>query len=461
MSSDACSDVCSPAVTVLLPTVDDGNERTTKKGRRKGSKGKNDDNWRYCVPNCLHSGKSPNELIQCHLCQSWIHPECVGEDGKDIVGIWTCTTCRQLPVLVARLVEKTSSLETLIEKLTFSNQQLVALVVEQQQDLRKLCENISIPTTTTTDTADSPHISDAKSVTLLVGNSLLRDVSAVGIDTIAVRRKSGATLEDIGDMIEEVRHDDNLDVTKIVIVGGTREVMGIVPAHEIKEKIELLVQKAKTVTPSVTVSSVLPCSKGANPEQLAEFNSAIKHVCDDMNVIFVDHESNLTFRNGDVDTSAFHADGIHLSASGVDRVCSNLSLPKQTSRKTVKRQRHASTRRSAIRVDERARRSTARTINRDTRPANESHQHQQTQRYLRRSTDRDVTQQHTRDDMQRDDNEWRVVSRRRSTHDRRTSEQCAKCNESNHVTARCKHAGQVQCRRCGKLGHKEKHHAYD
>ena len=38
---------------------------------------------------------------------------------------------------------------------------------------------------------------------------------------------------------------------------------------------------------------------------------------------------------------------------------------------------------------------------------------------------------------------------------------CAKCNESNHVTARCKHAGQVQCRKCGKLGHKEKHHAWD
>ena len=233
VSSDACIDVCSPAVTVQLPTVDDCNKRTTKRGRRKGSKGKNNDNWRYCVQNCLHSGKSPNELIQCHLCQYWIHPECVGEDGKYIVGICTCTTCRQLPVLLARLVEKTSALETLIEKLTCSNQQLVALVVEQQQDLRKISENISIPTTTT-DTTDSPHISDAKSVTLLAGNSLLRDVSAVGIDTIAVRRKSGATLEDIGDMIEEVRHDDNLDVTKIVIVGGTREVMGNVPANEIK-----------------------------------------------------------------------------------------------------------------------------------------------------------------------------------------------------------------------------------
>ena len=126
-------------------------ERTTKKGRRRGSKGKNDENWRYCVQNCLHSGKSPNELIQCHLCQSWIHPECVGEDGKDIVGIWTCTSCRQMPVLVSRLLEKTSALESLIEKLTVSNQQLVALVVEQQQDLRKLNEKISNPITDTID----------------------------------------------------------------------------------------------------------------------------------------------------------------------------------------------------------------------------------------------------------------------------------------------------------------------
>ena len=156
---------------------------------------------------------------------------------------------------------------------------------------------------------------------------------------------------------------------------------------------ELLVQKAKTVTLSVIVSSMLPCSKGAHPEQLAEVNSAIKHVCDDMNVIFVDHESNLTLRNGDVDTSAFHADGIHLSASGMDRVLSNMSLPKQTSRKTVKRQRHASTRRSVIRVDERVWRSTARTINRDTRTANQKQHHQQRHLHVRRSTDRDVTQE--------------------------------------------------------------------
>ena len=85
MPSDACANGSSPAVTVQLPTVDDANDftevRPTKQGRPKTSKGKNDDNWiygAYCVHNCLHSGKSLNELVQCHLCQSWVHPECVG-----------------------------------------------------------------------------------------------------------------------------------------------------------------------------------------------------------------------------------------------------------------------------------------------------------------------------------------------------------------------------------------------
>ena len=36
--------------------------------------------------------------------------------------------------------------------------------------------------------------------------------------------------------------------------------------------------------------------------------------------------------------------------------------------------------------------------------------------------------------------------------------QCAKCGESNHVTARCRHRDKVQCRVCGSRGHKEKHH---
>ena len=120
----------------------------------------------------------------------------------------------------------------------------------------------------------------------------------------------------------------------------------------------------------------------------------MRSTCVDHDVLFVDNDVNFTFRNGSVDDTAFQRDGIHLSESGTDRLLRNLDLPKQhVGRK--QRQRHESTRRSAIRVDE-------------------NNQQQQRQRNVRRSTVRDVTQELTRDDTPRDDNEWRVVSRRRS-----------------------------------------------
>ena len=42
----------------------------------------------------------------------------------------------------------------------------------------------------------------------------------------------------------------------------------------------------------------------------------------------------------------------------------------------------------------------------------------------------------------------------RSNRQRRTSGQCAKCGETNHVTTRCKHPQEVQCRQCGLWGTK-------
>ena len=113
-------------------------------------------------------------MVQCHLCQSWLHPECVGEDDKDIVGIWSCTSCRMLPTLVERLLEKTSLLESLVVTLERSNQQLVSLMGEQSQEIRGLRKDIA--TSKCPDGDADANDGRPQAVTLLVGNSLLRDV---------------------------------------------------------------------------------------------------------------------------------------------------------------------------------------------------------------------------------------------------------------------------------------------
>ena len=230
-------------------------------------------------------------MVQCHMCQAWVHPECVGEDDKDIIGIWSCTSCRMLPTFVERLLEKTSMLESLVVKLERSNQQLVSLMGEQSQEIRRLREDIATSKRQNGD-ADS-NDGGPQAVTLLVGNSLLRDVRVDKTSSgnpIKIRRKSGATLADIEQMIDDAAKTETID--EIFIVGGTHETTSDVSAANIKENIAQLLRKAKTLTPTITVSSVLPSKRRANPDRRADVNMKMKEACNEVDVKFVNNDAN-------------------------------------------------------------------------------------------------------------------------------------------------------------------------
>ena len=109
MTSVSADQSADDQLVVIIPPGDATNDETLvkivdKKQRRKPStKGKRDDGGHHCIQHCLHNGSEGGDMVQCHLCQLWIHPECVGEDNKNIVGIWSCKSCRVMPILVERL----------------------------------------------------------------------------------------------------------------------------------------------------------------------------------------------------------------------------------------------------------------------------------------------------------------------------------------------------------------------
>ncbi len=84
------------------------------------------------------------------------------------------------------------------------------------------------------------------------------------------------------------------------------------------------------MTSEITVSNVLPVIKGnaVNVGRLIEVNDRLKSACDELEVKFVDNDTNFTFRNGTVGFATLNRDGIHLSQSGTGRLMTNLSLPK-------------------------------------------------------------------------------------------------------------------------------------
>ena len=128
-------------------------------------------------------------------------------------------------------------------------------------------------------------------------------------------------------MIEDAAKTETID--EIFIVGSTHETTSDVSAANTKENIAQLLRKAKTLTPTITVSSVLPSKRRANPDRRADVNMKMKEACNEVDVKFVDNDANFTFRNGAADDPAFQGDVLHLSESGVGRLLLNLSLPEQ------------------------------------------------------------------------------------------------------------------------------------
>ena len=122
-------------------------------------------------------------------------------------------------------------------------------------------------------------------------------------------------------------------IGEIIIGGGAREMKEGVDEHLINDEVEKLLQKAKSVTQCVKISSILPSKNTANSERLSDLNTKVRSTCVDRDVVFVDNDVNFTFRNGAVDDAAFERDGIQLLKSGTDRLLRNLDLPKQPVRR--------------------------------------------------------------------------------------------------------------------------------
>ena len=72
---------------------------------------------------------------------------------------------------------------------------------------------------------------------------------------IKIQKKSAAILADIEQMIDDTANTETID--EIVIDRGTHETTSEVSVADIKENIAQLLRNAKTVKPTITLSSVL------------------------------------------------------------------------------------------------------------------------------------------------------------------------------------------------------------
>ena len=129
----------SPDVSVSQPSLSSPEKRPRSSGKRDntnkpGNKSKHKKVNKlksechtpesYCYMDCVRDGKAAPNMIRCSLCMTWIHISCSGEHAK-YVGVWTCKTCRRLPIILSSLQDAVSRLESSLNNMRGNEETLM------------------------------------------------------------------------------------------------------------------------------------------------------------------------------------------------------------------------------------------------------------------------------------------------------------------------------------------------
>ena len=304
----------------------------------------------------------------------WFHDECMGIDGSSKTGFWPCPSCRQMPSYVHELRNDVKALIASINELTKQNEELKKTltevhvppapnvndeadnVVQPITEVRNLLEKhksfiddfkVSQPindgllreihrdmtqvknSIVEDDSEDSDNEDEEPEGTLLVTDSLGRDIVSTDKD-LSIYSESGANFSSLCKYLRKNKHK----YRHMYIVCGTNNCSSKKPLTKTAEECKKLLEEAKKHAENVYMSSVPPRKdtslsedeKNALQLKIDNFNQIMITMTEENNVKFINNDTNFKFRNDTSDDTLLGADGVHLSAAGVKRLISNLSL---------------------------------------------------------------------------------------------------------------------------------------
>ena len=291
---------------------------------------------RFCMENCVHDDA---DMVQCHLCQIWYHHDCAGTCSQDLenVVVWTCQICRRLPLLAktisGKLEDVSAKLDELIlvnKNLHQQNKELTNIVHHQNKTIKSLTEmnprNVNI---------DGSTVSQP-SKTLLIGSSLLRNVtSELDLEKTEVISVSGGRVPTIKDKLASRANGVKFKQTCLVV--GGNDANSPCEVQDVVDDYSKLIREAKSVSESVTVSSLLPRKGGPQLQDKIDcINKELKSLCDVSNCKYIDNDRSFKLFDGAMNDALYCPDGTHLNTLGSSKLIGNLGLMFKTKQKYSK-----------------------------------------------------------------------------------------------------------------------------
>jgi hypothetical protein len=285
--------------------------------------------------------------------------------------------------------------------------------------------------TMVTSSASAAQVEPPSTKTLIIGDSMLCDISNDHFKNADVNVKRGATTKDI---FQEVNSTANLSsYSDVIIHVGTNDVSNGADVTSITASMEAIITAVMVKSPTTRVHLSAVCPRLSKMDETAKLNQSLKDLSTRLDCGFIDIAPEITYQNGSIDTSVL-ADGLHLNKTGSHKLI-------KTFADAVKNLRIDSN--TWTKVSQNRKRRKSSTQNRPTtKPVDEpNYKHAKyivhEQKYQKRS-------QHNKSNFSD-----------HSTH--RDYSGCWKCGLSNHNASSCFYEFELQCRSCGHYGHKAKY----
>ena len=440
---------------------------------------------KLCIDNCKYQSakgrQKKDDCIQCHLCQHWIHPSCVGENSKDIVSLWTCPLCRLTPDIVRNIFDiitviqqdnakmkshLAAGLAEMKNSLTNRDQQINKLIVALSEKTQELAaakeENASLRCTVSelnnklSEQSWKNFWAKSTDKTLVVGSSIVRDMTESSLDNTDIVCIRGGGIKDVAKCVSE--KSAGIYNNLVLVVGGNdcdpRDPAAKKTPADIVDQYRSLIKLSKEKSASVTVSSICPRISSAEVmAQIDSVNAGLQVICTEENVRFVDNTPIFYLQDNSINDAYYLDDGIHITYKAANKLAQNLQLKIKDKTKGVcvtQRQRRVKQKVRAPSVPDEADEDNYRCAEQED-PIELSHPFfSNTKKKLFPIR----TQRHF--DKQYKSTESHYSQQKRSKYPRET--RCYRCYENNHTERSCRHEKPLICKTCGTEGHKSKHH---
>jgi hypothetical protein len=292
-----------------------------------------------CSSPACPSKEDNKNLGQCMICQSYYHYQCakVGNKTK-----FVCSSCKETVVTMKSLQSTILSLNNLLstnvetitslqhdlnhrqEQYRLLHDECVKLKEENRrlQELAKNTQNDPVLSMQTDNVSGSLDSSDH----LVIVDSVLRDIDEEKLVQTNVQKLPGGRIANVQKKLESYHGASYKSVTLHVATNDLYDLRD--EPEKIQDAVDnykSLIQQAKPIADQVHISSVCPrldCVK----ELVQPFNAALKVLCEETGVNFIDHTPSFTLGDGDINDGYLWKHGPHLTRPGVNCVVRKLRM---------------------------------------------------------------------------------------------------------------------------------------